>query len=56
MEIMRHNRPCADLLTEAKDYHIVVSKQPLLQTRRTQVGLRLIEIFYYQNEFVSSIA
>ena len=45
VEIMRHNRPCADLLTEAKDYHIVVSKQPLLQTRRTQVGLRSPEYF-----------
>lgn len=28
---------CAALLTEAKDYHIVVSKQPLLQSGRTQV-------------------
>ena len=37
VEVMRHNRECNDLLTEAKDYHIVVSKQPLLQTSRTQV-------------------
>ncbi|XP_060567211.1 kelch-like protein 13 [Ruditapes philippinarum] len=35
--LMRDNKECHDLLTEAKDYHIVVSKQPLLQTRRTQV-------------------
>lgn len=35
--LMRNNRECNDLLTEAKDYHIVVSKQPLLQSRRTQV-------------------
>ena len=35
--IMRENKVCNDLLTEAKDYHIVVSKQPLLQNKRTQV-------------------
>ncbi|KAK3086770.1 hypothetical protein FSP39_023089 [Pinctada imbricata] len=35
--IMRRNAECCDLLTEAKDYHIVVSKQPLLQSNRTQV-------------------
>lgn len=35
--LMRENKECHELLTEAKDYHIVVSKQPLLQTRRTQV-------------------
>jgi len=31
------NSDCYRLLVEAKDYHIVVYKQPLLQTPRTQV-------------------
>jgi len=31
------NTDCYRLLVEAKDYHIVVYKQPLLQTARTQV-------------------
>ena len=31
------NSDCYRLLVEAKDYHIVVYKQPLLQTARTQV-------------------
>jgi len=31
------NQECYRLLVEAKDYHIVVYKQPLLQTARTQV-------------------
>ena len=35
--LMKQNKECADLLTAAKDYHIVVSKQPLLQNERTQV-------------------
>ena len=34
---MQNIKACADLLTQAKDYHIVVSKQPLLQSKRTQV-------------------
>lgn len=34
---MHSNRECSKLLMQAKDYHIVVSKQPLLQTTRTQV-------------------
>lgn len=37
VEMMRTNQECSDLLTEAKDYHIVTSKQPMLQTSRTQV-------------------
>ena len=37
VELMRQNRECSDLLSEAKDYHIVVGKQPLLQSSRTQV-------------------
>ena len=37
VELMRDNKDCHELLTEAKDYHIVVSKQPLLQNSRTQV-------------------
>ena len=37
VEIMLHDEQCIQLLTEAKDYHIVVNKQPLLQTPRTQV-------------------
>lgn len=35
--MMRCNQECLDLLTEAKDYHIVIGKQPMLQTSRTQV-------------------
>ncbi|XP_048765786.1 kelch-like protein 26 [Ostrea edulis] len=35
--IMKQNPDCSKLLTEAKDYHIVVSKQPLLQNKRTEV-------------------
>ena len=34
---MREIPECAELLTRAKDYHIVVSKQPLLQSPQTQV-------------------
>ncbi|KAK0062660.1 kelch-like protein 26 [Biomphalaria pfeifferi] len=37
VEMMRTNIECSDLLTEAKDYHIVTGKQPMLQTPRTQV-------------------
>ena len=37
VDIMKQNKACSELLTEAKDYHIVVSKQPMLQTKRTQV-------------------
>ncbi|KAK2188925.1 hypothetical protein NP493_119g01051 [Ridgeia piscesae] len=37
VSLMTEDRVCSELLTEAKDYHIVVSKQPLLQTNRTQV-------------------
>lgn len=37
VEIMRRNQTCCELLTEAKDYHIVVSKQPLNQNCRTHV-------------------
>ena len=35
--LMQENRMCAQLLSEAKDYHIVVLKQPLMQNSRTQV-------------------
>ncbi len=37
VDVMRRNKECNELLTEAKDYHIVVSKQPLSQSSRTQV-------------------
>ncbi|XP_074645691.1 kelch-like protein 9 [Tubulanus polymorphus] len=37
IDVMQQNKHCTELLTAAKDYHIVVSKQPLLQTSRTQV-------------------
>ncbi|XP_046563463.1 kelch-like protein 26 [Haliotis rubra] len=37
VELMKKNPECNELLTQAKDYHIVVSKQPLLQSSRTQV-------------------
>ncbi|CAL1533269.1 unnamed protein product [Lymnaea stagnalis] len=37
VDMMRTNQECSDLLTEAKDYHIVTGKQPMLQTPRTQV-------------------
>ncbi|XP_005092148.1 kelch-like protein 26 [Aplysia californica] len=36
-DLMRNNVECSDLLTEAKDYHIVTGKQPMLQSTRTQV-------------------
>ncbi|ESO98335.1 hypothetical protein LOTGIDRAFT_114310 [Lottia gigantea] len=36
-ELMKTSQECVDLITEAKDYHIVVCKQPLLQNTRTQV-------------------
>ena len=35
--LMMENQQCNNLLTEAKDYHILVSQQPVLQTIRTQV-------------------
>jgi len=35
--LVKYNDDCYRLLVEAKDYHIVVYKQPLLQTARTQV-------------------
>ncbi|CAH1780031.1 unnamed protein product [Owenia fusiformis] len=37
VDIMRQNKECGDLLNAAKDYHIVVGKQPLMQSSRTQV-------------------
>ena len=37
VEVMMQDEQCVQLLTEAKDYHIVVNKQPLLQNPRTQV-------------------
>ena len=37
VEFMRSDSACRELLTAAKDYHIVVSKQPMLQSSRTQV-------------------
>jgi len=37
VEMMKNNSECSDLLTEAKDYHIVTGKQPVLQSTRTQV-------------------
>ncbi|GFO30458.1 kelch-like protein 26 [Plakobranchus ocellatus] len=37
VDLMKTSPECNELLTEAKDYHIVVGKQPLLQTSRTQV-------------------
>ena len=37
IELMKKNPICSELLTQAKDYHIVTSKQPLLQSSRTQV-------------------
>ncbi|XP_069113518.1 kelch-like protein 26 [Argopecten irradians] len=37
VDIMKKNKNCLDLLTEAKDYHILIGKQPLNQTARTQV-------------------
>ena len=36
VQLMTDDRACCKLLTEAKDYHLVVSQQPLLQTNRTQ--------------------
>lgn len=36
--LVTSNSDCYRLLVEAKDYHIVVYKQPLLQTARTQVS------------------
>jgi len=35
--LIMSNSDCYRLLVEAKDYHIVTYKQPLLQTARTQV-------------------
>ncbi|KAK6184999.1 hypothetical protein SNE40_007331 [Patella caerulea] len=37
VDLMQNDAECVELITEAKDYHIVVSKQPLLQNPRTQV-------------------
>ena len=37
VDLMKTSPECSELLTEAKDYHIVVGKQPLLQNSRTQV-------------------
>ncbi|PAA60750.1 hypothetical protein BOX15_Mlig033334g1, partial [Macrostomum lignano] len=34
---MRDVPACSDRLTEAKDYHLVVNKQPVMQTPRTRV-------------------
>ena len=48
--IMRENMKCSDLLSEAKDYHIVVSKQPLLQTDRTQVRSAMLSLVMCHSE------
>lgn len=37
VEMMTSNDECFKLLVEAKDYHIIVNKQPLLQSSRTHV-------------------
>ena len=37
VELMK-NEECAAILTEAKDYHIVIPTQPVMQTCRTQVS------------------
>ena len=37
VEVMQREVNCCRLLMEAKDYHIVVRKQPVLQTHKTQV-------------------
>ncbi len=51
VELMQMNPECNRLLTAAKDYHIVVSKQPLLQSSRTQVrsGKRSIVLCHGEN-------
>jgi hypothetical protein len=48
---MMQNRECAQLLTDAKDYHIVVGKQSMLQTIRTQVrsDMKSIVMCHAQN-------
>jgi hypothetical protein len=49
--VMMQNRECAQLLTDAKDYHIVVGKQSMLQTIRTQVrsDMKSIVMCHAQN-------
>ena len=37
VNVMQSDVDCCRLLMEAKDYHIVVRKQPMLQTHKTQV-------------------
>lgn len=37
VDLMKQNQECNELLNQAKDYHIVISKQPLLQNPRTRV-------------------
>ena len=41
VELMK-NEECAAILTEAKDYHIVIPTQPVMQTCRTQVSTCLL--------------
>ena len=42
--LVKANDDCYRLLVEAKDYHIVVNKQPLLQTARTQVSQYFVKV------------
>ncbi|XP_013408733.1 kelch-like protein 26 [Lingula anatina] len=53
-EIMKCNTECNRLLTEAKDYHIVVGKQPLLQSPRTQIRSDQKSIMMIHGENVDS--
>ncbi|XP_064641579.1 kelch-like protein 13 isoform X2 [Lineus longissimus] len=54
VEIMQAKKECTDLLTEAKDYHIVVSKQPRLQSPRTQVRSNTQSLVMCHAEYLES--
>lgn len=50
VRMMTANDECFKLLVEAKDYHIVINKQPLLQSSRTQVRSEKYKIVICHDE------
>ena len=50
VEVMRKDKKCRELLEEAKNYHLMVNQQPLLQNSRTQVRADRKKVVFYLSE------